>query len=82
LLASTDVYENQAFSVGGNILALQFHAEADSRRIEQWLIGHTCELSAAGIDIPALRARSHEVGPGLRVAGTRMLADWLDRLAW
>ena len=82
LLASTDVYENQAFSVGGNVLALQFHAEADSRRIEQWLIGHTCELSAAGIDIPALRARSHEVGPGLRAAGTRMLADWLDRLAW
>lgn len=82
LLASSAVYENQAFSLGNNVLALQFHAEADSRRIEQWLIGHTCELSAAGIDIPALRAQSHEVGPGLCAVGTRMLVDWLDRLEW
>jgi GMP synthase (glutamine-hydrolysing) len=82
LLASTELYENQAFSVGHNALALQFHAEADSRRIEQWLIGHTGELSAAGIDIPALRARSQEMGPGLRVASTSLLADWMDRLTW
>jgi GMP synthase (glutamine-hydrolysing) len=82
LLARTDLYVNQAFSVGRNALALQFHAEADSRRIEQWLIGHTGELSAAGIDIPALRARSQELGPGLRVAGASLLVDWLDRLTW
>jgi GMP synthase (glutamine-hydrolysing) len=82
LLASSAVYENQAFSLGNNVLALQFHAEADSRRIEQWLVGHTCELSAAGIDIAALRQSSHEIGPGLRVAGARMLSDWLERLAW
>jgi len=82
LLASSKIYENQAFSLGSNVLALQFHAEADSRRIEQWLIGHTCELSAAGIDIPALRAQSQEVGSGLRAAGTRMLADWLEQLSW
>lgn len=29
LLASSAVYENQAFSLGNNVLALQFHAEAD-----------------------------------------------------
>ena len=65
-----------------DVLALQFHAEADSRRIAQWLIGHTCELSAAGSDTPALRAQSQEVGSGLRAAGTRMLADWLEQLSW
>lgn len=82
LLASTDVYENQAFALGSNALALQFHAEADSRRIEQWLIGHTGELSAAGIDIPALRANSAEVGPGLAAVAPALFADWLARLAW
>lgn len=82
LLASSEVYENQAFSLGNNVLALQFHAEADSRRIEQWLIGHTCELSAAGIDIATLRRSSHEIGPGLRAAGARMLDDWLEQLSW
>ena len=35
LLASSDLYPNQAFSYGGNVLALQFHVEVDSRRIEQ-----------------------------------------------
>ena len=82
LLASTDVYANQAFALGPNALALQFHAEADSRRIEQWLIGHTGELSAAGIDIPALRARSQALGPGLRAASAGLLADWLEQLSW
>lgn len=79
-LASTDVYENQAFAVGTHALALQFHVEADYRRIEQWLIGHTGELSAAGIDIPSLRAQSREIGPGLDAAAPALLGDWLARL--
>ncbi len=79
-LASTDVYENQAFALGTHALALQFHVEADYRRIEQWLIGHTGELSAAGIDIPSLRARSREIGPGLDAAAPALLDDWLARL--
>lgn len=81
-LAGTDVYENQAFAVGRNTLALQFHVEADYRRIEQWLIGHTGELSAAGIDVPTLRARSREAGPALRTASGGLLGDWLDQLDW
>ena len=56
LLASSDLYPNQAFSIGKNILALQFHIEAAADSMEKWLIGHTCELRNAGISIPALRA--------------------------
>lgn len=81
-LASSDLYENQAFALGRNALALQFHAEADSERIEQWLVGHACELAAAGIDVPALRDRSAAAGPGLRAAGTGLLADWVEQLVW
>lgn len=58
LLASSNIYPHQAFSIGSTVLALQFHAEADPRRIEQWLIGHAAELSASGIDVPALRDRT------------------------
>ena len=64
LLASSDLYPNQAFSVGQNILALQFHIEAAADSMEKWLIGHTCELRKAGISIPALRADN------LRYAGS------------
>jgi len=67
-----------------------------SRRIEQWLIGHTRELSAAGIDITAPRRSSHENGPGPRaakawgrlagatdlVSGGRRVPVRQDRAAW
>jgi GMP synthase (glutamine-hydrolysing) len=65
LLASTDVYPHQAFSLGSRLLALQFHAEADPARIEQWLIGHTMELGAAGISVPELRAETARLAPAL-----------------
>ena len=80
LLASTEVYPNQAFAVGKHALALQFHVEADYRRIEQWLIGHTGELSGAGIDIPTLRAASHAAGPRLAAAAPAVLNQWLVAL--
>lgn len=80
LLASTALYPHQAFAYGRHALALQFHAEADWRRIEQWLIGHTGELSGAGIDINALRAASHQHGPALESAAAQLLNRWLDGL--
>ncbi|MCG3170862.1 MAG: hypothetical protein CALGDGBN_02433 [Pseudomonadales bacterium] len=79
-LASSALYPNQAFAVGERVLALQFHAEADARRIEQWLIGHCCELAHAGVDLAALRAASSTHGAGLRAAGARLFARWLDGL--
>lgn len=82
LLASTDLYPNQAFSVGSNVLALQFHPEAETARFERWLIGHTCELGKAGIDIPALRSDNLRHGRALEQAGKRMLSDWLDGVRW
>ncbi len=36
-LAATKAVGNQAFSRGRNILALQFHLEADPARLEEWL---------------------------------------------
>ncbi len=77
-LAGSELYPNQAFCRGERVLALQFHAEADARRIEQWLIGHGCELGHAGIDLAALRAASRAYGEGLRAAGAALFARWLD----
>jgi GMP synthase (glutamine-hydrolysing) len=44
-LASSKRYANQAFSVGKNCLALQFHPEFDAMKVEQWLIGHAHEIN-------------------------------------
>jgi len=80
-LAETTVCANQAFSIGLNILGVQFHPEADiSAGFERWLIGHACELGAAGIDPCRLRDDAVQIGPALRDAGRKMLTDWLRGL--
>lgn len=53
---------------------MQFHLEADPRRIEQWLIGHAGELSQAGVDIAALRREAVQHG-GALAAG--LVDAWL-----
>jgi GMP synthase (glutamine-hydrolysing) len=80
-LASSADTPHQAFSVGRYGLALQFHLEADPARIEQWLIGHTTELRAAGINIQALRTASAIHGPKLVSVARSVMSDWLDAMA-
>lgn len=80
LLARTAGTPHQAFSHGRNALALQFHPEADPLRIEPWLIGHSCQLAQAGIDIPALRAQSAAQGTATRAAAAAVLTTWLGQL--
>jgi len=77
-LAGTAICANQAFSIGGHVLALQCHLEADPRRIERWLVGHACELAQAGIDPRALRAEAQALRSDLPVAAQAAFASWLD----
>lgn len=81
LLASTDLTPHQAFSIGANALALQFHAEVDASRIERWLIGHTVEIGAAKLSVPTLREDSRRFGPALARQGPLVFGAWLDGLA-
>ena len=79
-LAASTVYPHQAFAVGRHALALQFHIEAQTRTFERWLIGHTAELSSAGLDVNALRQQAHQFGPALEPVAAQVLCDWLDGL--
>lgn len=76
-LASTEGFPNQAFSIGTNALALQFHIEADPAYLERWLIGHSGELAAARIEPASLRDAAAEHGERLASAARRVIADWL-----
>ncbi len=80
-LASTEAYENQAFAFGEKALALQFHIEADPVRLEEWYVGHTVELAAAKIPIPALRTATAAIAPRLAAQAERVFSCWLARLA-
>lgn len=79
-LASTAACENQAFSLGPNVIGFQFHPEADGRGIEKWLVGHAVELAAAGIDIARVRADAARHGDALRRKAHDVLAIWLAQL--
>ncbi|SEM23964.1 glutamine amidotransferase [Nonomuraea pusilla] len=78
-LAETPGFPNQAFSLGDEVLGLQFHLEADHTRLEPWLIGHAHELAAAGIDPNRVRADAAAYGPGLAGVAIDVVDDWLGR---
>ena len=77
-LAETPGFPNQAFAAGPRVLGLQFHLEADHRRIESWLVGHAHELAARDIDSRGLRADAHTYGPELAARGTAVFSAWID----
>ena len=80
LLASSDLYPNQAFTLGKNILALQFHVEVAADSLEKWLIGHTCELRHANIDITALRADNQQYASALEQVSGKIIQQYLMQL--
>ena len=80
-LASSHVYENQAFRRGNTILALQFHAEMGlDPRFEEWLDQWPDAIAEAGHDEATLRAAHAELGPTAVAAGRAMIADWIEKL--
>lgn len=79
-LAETPGFPNQAFISGQNLLALQFHLEADHTMLERWLIGHAHELAANRIDPRTIREQARLHGPTLATRSRSVFATWLDAL--
>lgn len=77
-LAKSNLCGNQAFSIGKNVLGLQFHLEIDPNRIEQWLIGHALELSTNGIQLNQLREQAKFFESTLIAQSGEIFDNWLD----
>ena len=78
-LAATPACRNQAFSVGGHALALQFHVEAAGRALESWFVGHACEIATTpGLRVSQLRADTARHSPALERQSGACLRQWLD----
>lgn len=76
-LAETGICPNQAFSYE-NILALQFHLEADLDYFEHWMVGHAAELSQAGIDPVNLRNEGKKYQGDLRTKAEKIFNLWCE----
>ncbi len=80
-LASSLYYENQAFSYGQNILALQFHPEVIPQTIGKWFIGHACEIdSAPRVTVAQLRRDTEKYGQQLQQSAAQCWQQWLDQI--
>ena len=79
-LASTERCENQAFSIGSNVIGFQFHPEVDARGIEKWLVGHAVELAAAAVDVMRVRADAQVHSVRLAKKAHQVTAAWLDQI--
>ena len=77
-LASTELYENQAFAWGRHALALQFHVEVTAKGLERWFIGHASEIAGKpGVTVAQLRSETARWSPFLEAHGLRCLDQWL-----
>lgn len=76
-LAGSEVCSNQAFSVGRNVLGLQFHLEADAERIESWLVGHASELAHSKVDPRTIRSDAQAFKAQLASAAQRVIGRWV-----
>lgn len=82
LLASSHVYDHQAFRRGSNLLALQFHAEMGlDERFNAWIEEWPESVIEAGGTESDLRASHEKFGPTAVAAGQAMIGEWLARLA-
>lgn len=82
LLASSSLYDHQAFRRGPNLLALQFHAEMGlDPRFDAWIKEWPESIIEAGGDVGSLREAHNQHGLSAVKAGRRMIAQWLAELA-
>ena len=81
-LCETEITPNQGFTLGRNVLALQFHVEAAPEHMDRWVAEWTRDLAAIGIDAAQFRAIADDVGPGVAAAGAQVFQAWLDQVDW
>jgi len=80
LLASTELCANQAFAWGRNAIAFQFHPEAQPGRLEQWFLGHACEIAGAKLSVPTLRADTARYAGRLEIQARKCFDEWLSSI--
>jgi GMP synthase (glutamine-hydrolysing) len=79
-LAQSNLYPNQAFSIGNNALALQFHPEVTAEGLESWYVGRACELHHACIAPTNLRSAALQHSAALQKASSNFFNQWLDAI--
>jgi GMP synthase (glutamine-hydrolysing) len=77
-LASSALYREQAFCMGSQVLALQFHLEAGGAGFEHWINAGADDLRRANVDADSLRELSGALGSRLERKAADVISRWLN----
>jgi GMP synthase (glutamine-hydrolysing) len=80
LLASSDIYENQAFAWGQNALGVQFHPEADLQACKSWYVSNSGAVYRGEIDLPEWKKNTDKYLPAMTQQSDRFLSEWLAQM--
>ena len=79
-LAGSAAYENEAWSIGDTVFAVQFHPELTGPMYEEWIVSGLAELDELGVSADDLRAEALRHGAAMEAASIAMFGEWLDGL--
>lgn len=79
-LCSTPVTVNQGFTLGPNVLALQFHMEALPSDMEAWAATSADYMASAGVELATVRSDAAKYGQRAADTGAKVFAAWLNSL--
>ncbi|MSO20609.1 MAG: hypothetical protein EXQ56_09145 [Acidobacteria bacterium] len=83
-LFESDLYPNQGFRWGANVLALQFHFEVDRAMIADWMEDSACVAEAESVEVgrrAAILNHTRQHGAGLEELSARYFSNVLKQLA-
>lgn len=78
LLASSEKYSKQAYSIGDNILAVQCHPEVTESKLRLWYASDKGELAEVGKTVAELQNQAAHNGAQLQKQAALFLNEWLD----
>lgn len=81
LLASTDLYETQAWRYKKNTLGLQFHPEMTREVLEEWImVGDFYHIEKNICPLSEFRRQIDEYEPALKAQTNKFFQEWLDQI--
>lgn len=78
LLASSEKYPNQAYTIGKNILAMQCHPEVTENKLKLWYKGSEDDVSEVGKTVAQLEKNASDHNELLSKQAALFLNEWLD----
>ena len=78
LLASSDLYANQAFTYGRNCLGVQFHPEIQPCTLQEWYVSSAGAVAEGKLDLKRIKRDTDAHIDRLMKQSRLFFAEWLD----